>query len=119
MMLLPFLGHFLGHLAGTATGSSGCPVLREKNGQWFVVGIHIGHLNGVNVASLMPNVCQYLQGSCIPGEDDWHTQYNHVPMIMRIYYYAVHLHTVPTYLHTIRVCTYTFVIGRTYCICTV
>ena len=64
-------GHFLGHLAGTEQGSSGCPVLREKDGKWFVAGIHRGHMGGVNVATLMPYVYQYLQGSYAPrpGED--------------------------------------------------
>ena len=51
-------------------------MLREKDGEWFVVGIHLGHMDGfnVNVATLMPYVYQYLQGSYVPqsGEEDWH-----------------------------------------------
>ena len=32
------------HKAETYGGSSGCPVLREKEGDWIIVGLHCGDI---------------------------------------------------------------------------
>ena len=39
---------FLVYTIPTAMGQSGSPIIKKKDGEWFVVGIHLGELSTLN-----------------------------------------------------------------------
>lgn len=66
------LGPIFGHSATTEDGSSGCPIFREFQRRWIVVGLHRGELKGgdkiyANVATHMSVVCDVFMGESYDG----------------------------------------------------
>ena len=52
---MPVVDTMLFHKAETYGGSSGCPILRENNGDWIIVGLHCGTVQDPKRYHVYPN----------------------------------------------------------------
>lgn len=69
-----------GHSATTHGGSSGCPVFREYERRWIVVGLHRGELpvveNGKLTGTVLTNLATRISAVYAVYEDEQRRPYN-------------------------------------------